>query len=349
LAARLRPPQKGRRWRPRDNRWLAAPALLTVSAIVAVVAIAKLGPAQVWQALTTVRAGWTALALVLMMVSFAARGESWFAVIRAAIPATRVHRASVTRALLIGMATSTVAPARLGEATRAWVLARRLGRPREQLALVFGTILTQTILNLIALFALALVAADAAARRHVPVSTLGAAALVPLALAGALVAAPRLLRRAATASRQRIQRPAAWTLARLAQARAGLAVLRKPWPAVHAATAQFAGWALQLAVCTAVLRALRIQVPIGAAAAVLLAVNITSVVPVTPSNVGVFQAACIAALAPFGVAAGRGLAYGLVLQAVEVTAALALGVPASLKEGLSWRDLRRAPPPPPPP
>jgi phosphatidylinositol alpha-mannosyltransferase len=86
---------------------------------------------------------------------------------------------------------------------------------------------------------------------------------------------------------------------------------------------------------------LHIDAPIGAAAAVLVAVNITAVVPATPSNVGVFQAACIAALAPFGVGAGRGLAYGLVLQAIEVTAALAFGVPAALKEGLSWRDLRR--------
>jgi phosphatidylinositol alpha-mannosyltransferase len=79
----------------------------------------------------------------------------------------------------------------------------------------------------------------------------------------------------------------------------------------------------------------------AAAAAVLLAVNITAIVPVTPSNVGVFQAACIAVLHPFGIEANHALAYGLVLQAVEVFDAVALGIPALLREGLPWRELRR--------
>jgi phosphatidylinositol alpha-mannosyltransferase len=70
-------------------------------------------------------------------------------------------------------------------------------------------------------------------------------------------------------------------------------------------------------------------------------VNLTSIVPLTPSNVGVFQAACIAVLHPFGVDASRALAYGLVLQAVEVFDALVLGGPALVREGLQWRELRR--------
>jgi phosphatidylinositol alpha-mannosyltransferase len=45
-------------------------------------------------------------------------------------------------------------------------------------------------------------------------------------------------------------------------------------------------------------------------------------------------------LAANGVGAGPGLAYGIILQAVEVVTALALGVPALLREGLTWRDLR---------
>ena len=39
--------------------------------------------------------------------------------------------------------------------------------------------------------------------------------------------------------------------------------------------------------------------------------------------------------------AGSGLAYGIILQAVEVVTALGLGVPALLREGLTWGDLRR--------
>jgi phosphatidylinositol alpha-mannosyltransferase len=76
------------------------------------------------------------------------------------------------------------------------------------------------------------------------------------------------------------------------------------------------------------------------AAAVLLAVNVSAILPATPSNVGVFQAACLVVLAAYGVSAGPALAYGIILQAVEVVTAMALGVPALLAEGLRWQDIR---------
>ena len=85
---------------------------------------------------------------------------------------------------------------------------------------------------------------------------------------------------------------------------------------------------------------LQSQAALVTAAAVLLAVNVSAVLPATPSNVGVFQAACLVVLAAYGVGAGAGLAYGIILQAVEVTTALLLGVPALLGEGLRWQDIR---------
>jgi phosphatidylinositol alpha-mannosyltransferase len=79
----------------------------------------------------------------------------------------------------------------------------------------------------------------------------------------------------------------------------------------------------------------------GAAAAVLFAVNVTAVLPATPSNLGVFQAACVAVLSgAYGVSSADALGYGIVLQAVEVATAVIMGMPALVKEGLSWRDVR---------
>jgi phosphatidylinositol alpha-mannosyltransferase len=78
------------------------------------------------------------------------------------------------------------------------------------------------------------------------------------------------------------------------------------------------------------------------AAAILLAVNVSAVLPATPSNVGVFQAACLVVLAAYGVGAGQGLAYGIILQAIELLTALTLGVPALLREGMTWQDIRRS-------
>jgi phosphatidyl-myo-inositol alpha-mannosyltransferase len=83
------------------------------------------------------------------------------------------------------------------------------------------------------------------------------------------------------------------------------------------------------------------QADMGAAAAVLFAVNVTAVVPVTPSNLGVFQAACVAVLSgAYGIHAAQALGYGIVLQAVEVATAFIMGTPALVKEGVSWREIR---------
>jgi phosphatidylinositol alpha-mannosyltransferase len=80
---------------------------------------------------------------------------------------------------------------------------------------------------------------------------------------------------------------------------------------------------------------------VGAAAAVLFAVNVTAVVPATPANIGVFQAACVAVLAGvYHVSTPEAIAYGIVLQAVELTTALIMGLPALVNEGLSWREVR---------
>ena len=73
----------------------------------------------------------------------------------------------------------------------------------------------------------------------------------------------------------------------------------------------------------------------------LFAVNVTAVVPATPANVGVFQAACVAVLAgAYHVSTPDAIAYGIVLQVVELAAALIMGLPALVNEGLSWKDVR---------
>jgi len=80
---------------------------------------------------------------------------------------------------------------------------------------------------------------------------------------------------------------------------------------------------------------------VGGAAAVLFAVNVTAVIPATPANVGVFQAACVAVLVgAYHVSTADAIAYGIVLQVVEVTTAMIMGLPALVNEGLSWREVR---------
>jgi phosphatidylinositol alpha-mannosyltransferase len=128
----------------------------------------------------------------------------------------------------------------------------------------------------------------------------------------------------------------------LTRVRAGLVVFRRPRLGAIAVGAQLSAWALQWLSCYLLLVALGLShTGVGAAAAVLFAVNITAVLPATPANLGVFQAACAAVLSQgWHVDVPTGVAYGVILQAVEVVTAILMGMPALLKEGMSWREVR---------
>jgi len=164
--------------------------------------------------------------------------------------------------------------------------------------------------------------------------------LVPLILLVVVLVAPLLMRRNGNG---RLARIGAAAHRALVQVRAGLAVFRNPRRGAAAAGAQLGAWAIQLAACWALLYALGLdgQAGIGAAAAVLFAVNVTAVVPATPSNIGVFQLAVISVLhTGFGISTADALAYGVILQGVEIATAVGLGLPALVREGLTWSDLR---------
>ena len=149
---------------------------------------------------------------------------------------------------------------------------------------------------------------------------------------------------AAIALGSRVHTVAAQVRGAMTRVRAGLTVFRRPRLGAIAAVAQLSAWALQCLSCYVLLVALGLDkhgAGIGAAAAVLFAVNITAVLPATPANLGVFQAACAAVLhTGWHVSFGDGVAYGVILQAVEVTTAIMMGMPALLKEGMSWREVR---------
>jgi phosphatidylinositol alpha-mannosyltransferase len=167
------------------------------------------------------------------------------------------------------------------------------------------------------------------------------------------VTGPGLLASAKRSHHAHLSRIARWLSNQIIQVRRGLRVFTTPRLGAAAITAQLAAWAVQTLAAYAVLYALNLQGKAGlaGAAAILLAVNLTALVPVTPSNIGIFQAATIAVLAAYGVDTGHALAYGILLQAIEVTTAIVLGVPALLGERISLTAIRRyatATPTPPP-
>jgi phosphatidylinositol alpha-mannosyltransferase len=278
-----------------------------------------------------------------MGLSLVLRSVSWHQTLRAALPDTPIPWGPVVRATMIGVMASAVFPGRIGEPTRVVVLSRRLDGPtRRQLPVVAGTVFSQTLINLIALGILLAITFSSVPLLHGHLAGVASALAVPFALCLLVLAGPRLLALAHRSRWPRLALAANVVERGLRLARQGLAVFGRPRYGATAAAAQLTAWALQWIACYAVLLALGLQSQAGlvGAAAILLGVNLSAILPATPSNVGVFQAACAVVLAAYGVSAGAGVAYGIILQAVEVVTALALGVPALLREGLSWQDLR---------
>jgi phosphatidylinositol alpha-mannosyltransferase len=280
------------------------------------------------------------VACALMAISLFFRAASWYWIARAALPNRPIRRRDVTSATMVGVLMSATLPARLGEPARALTLARRTGRMRETFPVLLGTLVSQTMLNLVALVLLGVIIVSTTPLFHSGTKQIFAFSLVPLLLLLVVLIAPLLMRRNGDG---RFARIGAAVHRALVQVRAGLAVFRNPRRGTAAAAAQLTAWAIQLAACWALLYALNLdgKAGIGAAAAVLFAVNVTAVVPATPSNIGVFQLAVISVLhTGFGISTADALAYGVILQAVEIATAVALGLPALVREGLTWSDLR---------
>jgi phosphatidyl-myo-inositol alpha-mannosyltransferase len=328
--------KRGRRVARRLGLGVAAVLGLGLTALAA----QKIGVDNVVESIVRSNFTWVLVACALMAASLFFRAASWYWIVRAALPNRPVRRRDVTSATMIGVLMSATLPARLGEPARALALARRTGRMRETFPVLLGTLVSQTMLNLVALVLLGVIIVSSTPLFHSGTQKLFAFSLIPLILLAVVLVAPVLMRRNGNG---RLARLGAALHRALVQVRAGLAVFRDPRRGVAAAAAQLAAWAIQLAACWALLYALGLdgQAGIGAAAAVLFAVNVTAVVPATPSNIGVFQLAVISVLhTGFGIGTADALAYGVILQAVEIATAVALGLPALVREGLTWSDLR---------
>ena len=338
------PPLAGRPRRLRALRRLGLAATSLAAAGLAAAALQRVGVTRVAASLLASKPGLIAAGLALMCAAMFARALSWHAILTAAPTWRRARRRDAMQGTFIGVLMSSTLPARLGEPSRALIVARRIGRVRETLPIVLGTMVSQTLLNLLALAILCGVTLSSVSALDGHDRPLFLIALAPLAALLVVVLAPVLVPPAAVSRSRRLRSLLVGLRRSLLRLRDGLRVFRQPRRAVLATAAQLGAWALQWLSCWLLLVALGLDANagVGAAAAVLFAVNVTAVIPATPANVGVFQGACVAVLAgAYHVSTPDAIAYGIVLQLIEVLAALLMGMPALLNEGLSWRDVRR--------
>ncbi|HEY7960725.1 MAG TPA: lysylphosphatidylglycerol synthase domain-containing protein [Solirubrobacteraceae bacterium] len=324
-------------------RRLGLAAISLVGVALALLALSRIGVDRVAASLVASSPGLVAAGLALMCASMVVRGLAWYVILSAAPTWRKARRRDALQGTFIGVLMSATLPARLGEPSRALIVARRLGRARETLPVVLGTMVSQTLLNLLALAILGIAMFSNVDLLNGHHGALVAAVLAPLAVLVIVLLAPALVPRAAVSRSLRLQALMYALRRSLVRVRDGLRVFRQPRQAALATATQLTAWGLQWVSCWLLLMALGLDSRVGlaGAAAVLFAVNVTAVIPATPANIGVFQAACVAVLAgAYHVSTPDALAYGIILQAVEVATAIVMGMPALVNEGLSWKEVR---------
>lgn len=288
-------------------------ALVVVAALL-VVAARRLSPARVLGELALARPVWILLALVCFVCILPLWALQW----RLLVPDERRPRAWT----MIGVVamTSTVlntTPLLVGEAAGVFFLVAEAGLSR--VAAVSVLAMDQLFVGLAKLFVLA----GAASAITLPIwMARGAYALfgaVGLLLAGIVVVAwradhmSRLLERRLPSRAVRI----------VVALGAALAPIRSPARSGGALTLALAKKLAEALAILCVQRAFGVELPVATSLLILAAVNLATLIPVVPGNVGVYEAAVVLAYSYLGVPPERALGIAAV-QHVCFFVALAL-------------------------
>jgi uncharacterized protein (TIRG00374 family) len=280
---------------------------------------------------------WIVLALALNVVSTLFRALSWRLTVGQALPPEHHPRfIHLLSAFGVGLFANAALPGRLGELARVATLRRHLpDAPPGTTATLVGTVIAHRLFDLVpATILVAWVLATAEVPHWAVVATLAA-----VGVGFALFTAAWL---GARGHHRAIVHDSMGTVRRLVvMARRGLAVLKEPVPLAGAVFLQCLGWLMQLLAVWAAMQAFGIDAPLPAAGLVLVLMNVATIVPLWPGNVGLVQAAVALPLRNYGVPYATGFAYGLALQAIEMACGVGLGLLALMREGVSLAVLRR--------
>jgi uncharacterized protein (TIRG00374 family) len=99
-------------------------------------------------------------------------------------------------------------------------------------------------------------------------------------------------------------------------------------------------WLFQAATVYLLILAFGFDISIWGAVIITAIVTVMMTVVVSPWNIGTFQGATVAAMAPFGVGKSEALAFSFLLHIFVYLPPVILGVLSSFKEGLTFRQIK---------
>jgi uncharacterized protein (TIRG00374 family) len=320
-----------------QSGWTRA-ALVVLAAAGVVALLWWRGPAWdgVVDAFTAVEWSWVFAAVGLNLLSVLVRALAWRTVIVQAFEPPHPSFPLVFSAFSVGLFANAVLPGRIGELARVAVLNRRIAREGAW-ARLLGTVFAHRVFDLVAVIALILYVVFTA---HIP--NWAVTSLIAVVIAGVALFTIAFMsaRHRPTGLEEGLG--AVRKVVRLI--RYGLGVMRRPGAAALACLFQVLGWTCQLFAVYTAMRAFGIEEALPAAGLVLVLMNVATLFPLWPGNVGLVQAAVALPLfSYYGVAKANGIAFGFGLQAIEASVGVGAGLIFLAREGLSFAMLRVMP------
>ena len=267
---------------------------------------------------------WFLASFVVFAAAYGVRIVRWWVLFE---PGERPPVRALVRALLVGdFLTSLLPVLRLGELARVIVLHREAQTPRS---VGLGTVVTERVQDSVALLLLLFVAVPFAP----PVSWLRGATLLLGVLAAGLVFTLVTLRLYGSRLLGFLLRPLAglpgFSRARTELAAAGILRGLSGLRNVRMALASFSltvlywlGFALSF---TLALRCVGLELGLDAGILVAVATTFSLLLPSLPASVGLFEAAALVALEPYGVDDARALSGAVVIHVLTFVPFLILG------------------------
>ena len=122
----------------------------------------------------------------------------------------------------------------------------------------------------------------------------------------------------------------------------GMRILPDPRLLAAVFVVSVALWFLPILSSYVIIRAFGFNAPFSAALIVFIFIGFGTALPNAPGMIGTFQYACVLALGLFGIDQTAALAYGLVLNAIQLLSLVVQGLVALPLAGIGLADMRRA-------
>jgi uncharacterized protein (TIRG00374 family) len=318
---------------------------LAVTVLFGYLAVRNVNPGEAWDAFVESGKLWLLPALGALAVAVLVRVVRWRSLYA---PSRRPPFRPATKSLLIGYLFNNLLPLRAGEAARVIALHRSAAASRVETA---ATIVVERAFDVLSLLLLLFFVLP-----WLPeVSWLRPAAALLIALGAVLLAAVVLLARFGERIVRLVLRPLSWLPflsatrfeAGVAYLAEGLAGLRDPRVAVEAFAWTVLSWLLVALSFWFVLLGFDLDLSFLAALFVVIAVNLSLILPSSPGGLGVFEAAVVVALGAYGVSDSEALSYAILVHAVNsipfiVVGAVVLQGERGIRDAF-WRTRRGRP------